>query len=60
LHSVENQLAVAKFVDLPNYAAESMGDGPDGGLIAQASQQAPEHQLKVAAFLFDGRVRRLV
>jgi hypothetical protein len=46
--------------DLPNYSAESMGDGPDGGLIAQASQQAPEHQLKVAAFLFDGRVRRLV
>ncbi|HZD95567.1 MAG TPA: hypothetical protein VE133_14990, partial [Candidatus Sulfotelmatobacter sp.] len=46
--------------DLPNQTAEPMGDGPDGGLIAQPGQQTPEHHLKVAAFLLDGSVRRLV
>jgi len=28
--------------DLPNYAAEPMGNGPNGRLIAQARQQTPE------------------
>src|ERR1700694_1989942 len=37
--------------DLPNHAAEPMGDGPDGGLIAQPRQQTPEHRLKVTAVL---------
>src|ERR1700746_1862194 len=37
-----------------------MGDGPDGGLIAQARQQAPEHHLKVTAFPLDRSVRRLI
>src|SRR6266481_8949182 len=46
--------------DLPHHAAESMGDGPDGGLITQARQQAPEHHLKVTAFPLDRSVRRLV
>ena len=46
--------------DLPHHAAEPMGDGPDGGLIAQARQQAPEHHLKVTAFPLDRSVRRLV
>ena len=32
--------------DLPNYAAEPMGDGPNGRLIAQSRQQTPEHCLK--------------
>src|SRR5882762_1023123 len=46
--------------DLPNQAADPMGDGPDGGLIAQPGQQTPEHNLKVTAFLLHGSVRRLV
>ena len=46
--------------DLPHHAAEPMGDGPDGGLIAQARQQAPEQHLKVTAFPLDRSVRRLV
>jgi hypothetical protein len=37
-----------------------MGDAPDGGLIAQARQQAPKHHLKVTAFPLDRSVRRLV
>ena len=37
-----------------------MGDGPDGRPIAQPRQQTPEHDLKVAAFLRDGSVRRLI
>src|SRR5258705_12174955 len=31
--------------DLPNHAAESMGDCPDGGLIAEPRYQTPEHRL---------------
>src|ERR1700752_5197280 len=46
--------------DLPHHTAEPMGDGPDGGLIAQARQQAAEHHLKVTAFPLDRSVRRLV
>ena len=34
--------------DLPNYATESMGNGPDGGLIAEAGQQTAEHNLKMS------------
>src|SRR5580700_110522 len=30
--------------DLPNHTAEPMGNGPDGGLIAQPRQQTPEHR----------------
>jgi hypothetical protein len=46
--------------DLPDEAAQTMGDGPDGGLIAQPRQQTPEHGLKMTAFLRDGSVRSLV
>src|SRR5215510_6858353 len=46
--------------DLPNNATEPMGDGPDGGLIAEAGQQTAEHDLKVTAFLGDRSVRSLV
>jgi len=46
--------------DLPDHAAEPMSDGPEGGLIAQPRQQTPEHGLKIAAFLRDGSVRRLI
>ncbi len=30
----------------PDQSAQSMGDGPDGGFIAEPRLQAPEHQLK--------------
>jgi hypothetical protein len=43
--------------DLPNYATESMGNGPDGGLIAEAGQQTTEHNLKMTAVLGDCSVR---
>src|SRR5271165_56139 len=46
--------------DLPNDAAEPMGDCPDGTLVAQSRQQTPEHGLKVTAFLLHRSVRRLV
>src|SRR5262245_32060480 len=46
--------------DLPNDATESMGHGPDGGLIAEARHQTPEHNLKMTAFLGDRSVRGLV
>src|SRR5882762_73179 len=46
--------------DLPHHTAEPMGDGPDGGLIAQPGQQTPEHHLKVPAFPLARSVRRLV
>src|SRR5262249_50698291 len=46
--------------DLPNYATEPMGNGPDGGLIAEAGHQTAEHHLKMTAFLGDGSVRGLV
>jgi hypothetical protein len=46
--------------DLSNYTTEPMGNGPDGGLIAQAGQQTPEYGLKVAAFLRHSGVRCLV
>ena len=46
--------------DLPNHTAEPMGNGPDGGLIAQPRQQTPEHRLKVTAVLLHRSVRRLV
>ena len=37
--------------DLPDDAAEPMGDGPYGRLIAQSRQQTPEHRLEITAFL---------
>jgi hypothetical protein len=37
--------------DPPNWTTEPMGYLPDGGLIAQAGQQTPEHGLRVTAFL---------
>src|SRR6202007_896471 len=37
--------------DLPNETTEPMSHRPDGGLIAQAGQQTPEHGLKMTAFL---------
>ena len=46
--------------DLPDETAETMGNGPDGGLIAQAGQQTPEQRLKVTAFFADSGMRRLV
>ena len=46
--------------DLSNHAAEPMGDGPDGGLIAQPRQQTPEHGLKVTAVLLHRSMSRLV
>ena len=35
--------------DLPNHAAEPMGDCPDRGLIAKPRQQTPEHRLKMSS-----------
>ncbi len=46
--------------DLPNHAAEPMGDGPNGGFIAQPRQQTPEHRLEVTAFLSHRSVGSLV
>src|SRR5438477_7269030 len=46
--------------DLPNYATEPMGNGPDGGLIAEPGHQTAEHHLKITAFLRDRSVRGLV
>jgi hypothetical protein len=46
--------------DLRNNTTEQMGNGPDGGLIAQAGQQTPEYGLKVTAFLRHRGVRCLV
>src|SRR5436309_2673584 len=46
--------------DLPNYATEPMGNGPDGGLIAEAGHQTAEHHLKITPFLRDRSVRGLV
>ena len=46
--------------DLPNYATEPMGNGPDGGLIAEARQETPEYNLKMTAFLGHSSVRCLV
>src|SRR6266576_3688847 len=46
--------------DLPNDATEPMGNGPDGGLIAEAGHQTAEHNLKMTAFLGDRSVRGLV
>src|SRR5215469_1877556 len=46
--------------DLPNDATEPVGNGPDGGLIAEAGHQTAEHNLKMAAFLGDRSVRGLV
>src|SRR6266568_1414626 len=46
--------------NLPNQAAKTMSNGPDGGLIAQSRQQTPEHALKVTAFLHDSGMRCLV
>jgi len=40
--------------DLPDDAAEPMGDGPNGRLIAQSRQQSPEHRLETTAFLPGG------
>src|SRR5271166_6825163 len=34
--------------DLPHQAAQSMGNGPEGLLVAQPWQQTPEHYLKMA------------
>src|SRR5215469_13238798 len=46
--------------DLPDDAAEPMGDGPNGRLIAQSRQQTPEHCLAITAFLPGRSVGRLV
>jgi hypothetical protein len=46
--------------DLPNDATEPKGNGPDGGLIAQAGHQLAEHNLKMTALLGDRSVRGLV
>ena len=46
--------------DLPDDAAEPMGDGPNGRLIAQSRQQTPEHRLEITAFLPGRSVGRLV
>src|SRR5258708_32551723 len=46
--------------DLPNYAAEPMGDCPNGRLIAQPWQQTPEYRLKVTAIFPDRSMSRLV
>ena len=46
--------------DLPNDATEPMGNGPDGGLVAEAGHQTAEHNLKMTAFLGDRSVRGLV
>lgn len=35
--------------DRPNYAAEPMGNCPNGGLVAQSRQQPPEHRLKTGS-----------
>ena len=43
--------------DLPNHAAEAMGDCPDGRLVTQARQQTPEHRLKVTPLLLHRSVR---
>src|SRR5215510_13587969 len=45
--------------DLPNQAAQSVGDGPNRSLIAQAGQQTAEHGLKMASLGPDRCVRRL-
>jgi hypothetical protein len=45
--------------DLPNYATEPMGNGPDGGLIGETGHQTAEHHLKITAFLRDRSVARL-
>ena|SRR5215469_7953910 len=46
--------------DLPNYATETMGNCPNGGLIAEPGHQTAEHNLKMTAFLGDRSVRGLV
>jgi len=46
--------------DLPNETTEPMGNRPDGGLIAEAGQQTPEHGLKMTAFLGHSSVCCLV
>ena len=46
--------------DLPDDAAEPIGDGPNGRLIAQSRQQTPEHRLEITAFLPGRSVGRLV
>ena len=45
--------------DLPDDAAEPIGDGPNGRLIAQSRQQTPEHRLEITAFLPGRSVGRL-
>jgi hypothetical protein len=52
--------AQAFMQDLPNETTKPMSHGPDGGLIAQAGQQTPEHDLKVTASLCHRRVGCLV
>jgi hypothetical protein len=46
--------------DFPNYAAEPMGDGPNGRLVAQSRQQPAEYCLEVTAFLPGRSVGRLL
>src|SRR5215470_17974595 len=46
--------------DLPNYAAEPVGDGPNGRLVAQSRQQPAEYRLEVTAFLSGRSVGRLI
>jgi hypothetical protein len=52
--------AYAFMQDLPNYTTEPMSNGPDSGLLAQARQQTPKHDLKMTAFLGRGSVCCLV
>jgi hypothetical protein len=46
--------------DLPNYAAEPMGDGPNGRLVAQSGQKPAEYRLEVTAFLPGRSVGRVI
>jgi hypothetical protein len=46
--------------DLPNETTEPMSNRLDGGLIAEAGQQTPEHGLKMTVFLGHRSVRCLV
>src|SRR5271157_3425461 len=55
-----NSFMQACMQDLPNHAAQPVGDCPDGGFVAQPRQQTPEHRLKMAALLSRRRVGRLV
>jgi hypothetical protein len=46
--------------DLPNYAAEPMGDGPNGRLVVQSRQQPAEYRLEVTAILPRCSMGRLI